>query len=116
MGHKLLKHHVDQLRYRFSDSSVLLIPNDFDDFPSSSDLVTPTSKFSFLITNHTYQITINISATAAKRGKWVFHSNVFILFVSPFYSLFCILSYSLELSRKNTYITRMRTLCIISSA
>ena len=42
MGQKLFKRHVDQLRYRYSDSSGACIPNDFDDFPSSSDLVTQT--------------------------------------------------------------------------
>ena len=42
MGQKLFKRHVDQLRYRYSDSSGACIPNDFGDFPSSSDLVTQT--------------------------------------------------------------------------
>ena len=42
MGQKLFKRHVDQLRYRYSDYSNASIPNDFDDFPSSPDLVTQT--------------------------------------------------------------------------
>ena len=42
MGQELFKCHVDQLRYRYSDSSGVCIPNDFDNFPSSSDLVTQT--------------------------------------------------------------------------
>ena len=42
MGQKLFKRHVDQLHYRYSDYSDASVPNDYDDFPSSLDLVTQT--------------------------------------------------------------------------
>ena len=39
MGQKVFKCHVDQLRYRYSEFSDVSTPNDFDIFPSPSELV-----------------------------------------------------------------------------